>query len=169
MKALNSILLTLVILFAGLPVSAVSAGSALDEVASREAEATRIETMLMSPCCWRQPVSDHQSDIAQEMKASIRQMLAEGKGRQEILDHYVDRYGVRILSIPPQQGFNRMSFLMPAMFGMVALLVVFLVLRNWRRSSPKASAPRRGEKSGNLTAPVDEEMSRRIEKELDNY
>ncbi len=42
-----------------------------------------IETLLIAPCCWRQPISDHQSEIVSEMKVEIRQMLDEGKDRQE--------------------------------------------------------------------------------------
>ena len=149
MKARNWIL-ALVVLLVALPIFSS------DEM-SREAEAARIETMLMSPCCWRQPVSEHQSDISKEMKASIRQMLAAGRTREAIVDHYVELYGARILSIPPQQGFNRMSLLMPAFFGLGALVVVLVVLRNWRGASSGASGA------------VNEEMSARIESELEHY
>jgi cytochrome c-type biogenesis protein CcmH len=162
MKAFNSILLTLGILFLALPSTAV------DDVAAREAEAKHIETMLIAPCCWRQPVSDHPSDIASHMKVSIRQMLEEGKERQEILDFYVERYGARILSVPPQQGFNRMSFLMPVLFGIVAMAVVGVVLRKWSRSSGAARAAQI-DKDPELDGAVKHEMSRRIQEELDKY
>jgi cytochrome c-type biogenesis protein CcmH len=138
-----------------------------EKVASYEAEAREIETLLIAPCCWRQPISDHQSEIAGEMKDDIRKMLDEGKQRQEILDFYVDQYGARILSIPPQEGFNRMSFLMPVFFVLAGLVVVGLLLKKWGAARHTAVAAPAG--AGAPTAPpaLDDEMSRRIQKELD--
>jgi cytochrome c-type biogenesis protein CcmH len=131
--------------------------------AALEKEAKRLETLIIAPCCWRQPVSDHQSPDATRIKAEIRQMLGEGKNEKEILDHYVEIHGARILSIPPQEGFNRTAFLMPALFTVLGLVVVGLLLRKWHSSQAKAQPA-----AETPTAPpLDDEMSRRIQRELD--
>jgi cytochrome c-type biogenesis protein CcmH len=131
-----------------------------------ESEAKQIETLLIAPCCWRQPISDHQSEIATEMKAEIRRMLEEGKSRQDILDSYVNQYGARILSIPPQQGFNRMSFLMPMFFAVLGLAVVGGLLRKWRRQ-PTERASSGTDESKLPSSNVSDDVARRIQKELD--
>ncbi len=131
--------------------------------ASLEKEAKRLETLIIAPCCWRQPVSDHQSPDATRIKAEIRQMLEEGKDQTQILDHYVGIHGARILSIPPQEGFNRTAFLMPALFTILGLLVVGMVLHKWQSSAAKRSA----EQPAHAETPLDDAMSRRIQKELD--
>jgi cytochrome c-type biogenesis protein CcmH len=138
-----------------------------EKVASNEAEAREIETLLIAPCCWRQPIADHQSEVAGEMKTDIRKMLNEGKNRREILDFYIDRYGARILSIPPQQGFNRMSFLMPIFFTLAGLLVVSLVLKKWSTMNKTVVAAPAGTGAQTAAPALDNEMSRRIQKELD--
>jgi cytochrome c-type biogenesis protein CcmH len=135
-----------------------------EQAATIETEAKHIETLLIAPCCWRQPISDHQSQIAEEMKVEIRQFLKNGRTRQQILDHYVDQYGPRILSIPPQEGFNRMSFLMPVFFAVIGLFVVGGVLRKWQRQSAPTAA---SAGASDVPGPVSDELTRRIQKELD--
>lgn len=125
-----------------------------------ELQAKELEALLIAPCCWRAPIADHQSAIATEMKQEVRQMLQEGKSHQEILDHYVEQYGVRILAVPPQEGFNRMSFLMPIVFVVFGLAVVGILLQRWRRQASEAGPPQ-------VDASVSDEVSRRIQKELD--
>jgi cytochrome c-type biogenesis protein CcmH len=133
-----------------------------EQVAALETQAKQIETLLIAPCCWRQPISDHQSEIAEQMKVEIRQLLEKGQDRQQILDHYVDQYGARILSIPPQQGFNRTAYLMPVFFTILGLVVVGVILRKWQRQAPQPVAS-----AGASDAPISDELAQRIQKELD--
>lgn len=135
-----------------------------------ETQAKHLETLLIAPCCWRQPISEHQSPEASQMQSEIRQMLSEGKTEQQILDHYVEIRGARILSIPPQQGFNRMSFLMPIFFGVVGLAVVGTLLRKWQRHPVGKSSAAVGDEPQDAPPEhaVSDAMSRRIQKELDD-
>ncbi len=65
---------------------------------SLEQEARAIERMVIAPCCWMQPVSDHQSPASDEVKQQIRavagrrQDAAAGAGR---LRRAVRRSGAR--------------------------------------------------------------------------
>jgi len=93
--------------------------------------ARRIEGKLMAPCCWAEPVSQHRSPVADEMRREIRKMLGEGRSDQEILDAYVARYGERILTSPPARGFNLFLYILPWVFGITAILVLSLILRHW--------------------------------------
>jgi cytochrome c-type biogenesis protein CcmH len=155
MTWINRVLATLSVL------ALASLASGQEQVAALETEAKQIETLLIAPCCWRQPIADHSSEVADQMKVEIRQMLEKGQDRQQILDHYVEQYGARILSIPPQQGFNRMSYLMPVFFTVIGLVVVGAILRKWQHRSPQAVA------AGPSDAPISDEIARRIQKELD--
>jgi cytochrome c-type biogenesis protein CcmH len=130
-------------------------GGAQSEDPALEAQAADIDTLLIAPCCWSQPISDHQSEIAIQMRGEVRNMLRAGMGRQEILDAYVEQYGARILSIPPQQGFNRLTFVMPAVFAAVGLFVIVAVLRRFRRATAKAAV-----------SVSDSAVARRVEEEL---
>lgn len=102
-----------------------------------EREARQIETMLIAPCCWNQPVSDHQSPASDEVKREVRALLAAGRSRQEVLDDFAGRYGVRILAEPPAVGFTRFLYVLPwVVFGGSALGLTWLV----RRMSAKRPA-----------------------------
>ena len=146
-----------------------SFSQAQDESLALDAEARQLESLLIAPCCWRQPISDHQSAIAGEMKQEIRKMLNEGKSREEILAHYVETYGVRILADPPQQGFNRMSYLMPIFFVVFGVVVVGALLQKWRHQTVETKSHRQEVETGTSAGDglVGEEMSRRIQQELD--
>jgi len=99
-----------------------------------ERESTRaIQTDLMAPCCWSQTVADHSSPVALEMREEIDRMLREGRNRQEILQHYVARYGERILSRPPAHGFSLLAYLVPGFFLILGVSVLTLYLRRHRR------------------------------------
>jgi cytochrome c-type biogenesis protein CcmH len=102
-----------------------------------EREAREIETMLMAPCCWSQPVSQHQSQASEEVKQQIRALLASGKNRQEVLNAFVAQYGQRILVEPPARGFGAV------LYG--GLLITFLLTASglvlWvRRASRRPAA-----------------------------
>jgi cytochrome c-type biogenesis protein CcmH/NrfF len=49
-----------------------------------ETEAKAIEGLLISPCCWRQPVSVHFSPASDEVREEVREMLSAGLTREEI-------------------------------------------------------------------------------------
>jgi cytochrome c-type biogenesis protein CcmH len=106
----------------------------------REEIARRIEGELMAPCCWAEPVLQHMSPVAEEMRRDIRVMLAAGKSEQEILDFYVAKYGERILTTPPARGFNLLVYIMPWVMALAGIAAVALVLRRWLAPRPAASA-----------------------------
>ncbi len=132
---------------------------AAQDPAALEKEAKAIEALLIAPCCWSQQVSLHQSPAADEVKQAVRQLLAEGQTRQQILDSYVAQYGDRILAEPPARGFNWLLYVAPWVFlaGSIALMV--FVIRKLR--VPSAAAASRA-------APVDDEEAERIDEELRN-
>jgi len=101
-----------------------------------EKKALEIDTMLMAPCCWTQPISKHYSSVAMEMREGVRRMLAEGKTQQEVLDFYVAKYGKRILSMPPAQGFDLMAYVSPVLFLALGGWGLVAVIRRLKRGRP---------------------------------
>jgi cytochrome c-type biogenesis protein CcmH len=130
-----------------------------------EEDAKWLESMLITPCCWRQTLQDHQSPKGREMKEELRARLKSGKTREEVLAYYVEQYGERILSVPPQQGFNRLAFIMPVVFLVVGLGVILLIIHSWRRTTTSAVAAAAGGDAPG--ARTDDEARARIERELE--
>ena len=72
-------------------------------------KAREIEDSLIAPCCWSQPVSQHYSEVTDQIRLEVRAMVEAGKSRDEILDYYVAEYGERILAAPRAEGFNALA------------------------------------------------------------
>lgn len=103
---------------------------------TRDEIAHRIESQLMAPCCWSEPVSQHLSPAAEEIRREIRALLAAGKSEQEILEIYVSRYGERILTMPRAHGFNVLLYIMPWVFAVAGILGLGLIIKRWLSLRP---------------------------------
>lgn len=135
-------------------------------------EARRIEGLLMCPVCKGQTVQESNSEVAQEIKLKIREMLAEGKSRQEILDHFAAEYGDWILSQPPARGAGLVAWVAPALLLLLGGGVLVRFFR--RRPGPAPAgpgAPPGGGPAGPGAPPsgVDPEVRRRIDDRLKDY
>jgi cytochrome c-type biogenesis protein CcmH/NrfF len=105
-----------------------------------EKEARQIARMLIAPCCWLAPVSEHASPASDEVKQQIREWLGRGMTQQQVLDAFVERYGARILAEPPNKGAGRYLYVAPwLVFGLSAVGLVVLVRR--LTASRAAAAP----------------------------
>ena len=121
-------ILILAILFAGAIVPAVYAQTPpIDESLEREAQA--IDRMIMCPVCPAETIDQAQVEISFQMRAVIREMLAEGRSREEILDFFVDRYGPDILAAPPKSGVNLVAWILPIVGVAAGLGALYLVVR----------------------------------------
>jgi len=120
------------------PVLMPETAAAQNLTASQNALARDIENNLIAPCCWVQPISEHPSEISDLMRAEVREMIAEGKSRDEILDYYVARYGERILAAPRARGINVLAYAAP--FAALILGGGSLFLLRGKRRVPTAAA-----------------------------
>ena len=152
-----------VLVFLVTPGTAVAqVGAVVDE--GREQIAASVEELLIAPCCWRAPLSQHYSGTAERMKEDLREMLASGKTQAEILDHYKAMYGERILSSPPNAGFNRLAYLFTPLMFLVGVGLIFITLRRWR-----TGRLRRGDALVAAGTGTDPRHRDRIDAELNAY
>ena len=108
-----------------------------------EKEAQAIDKMIMCPVCPAETIDQAQVEVSFQMRAVIREMLAEGRNREEILDYFVDRYGADILAAPPKSGANLLAWILPVVGVAAGLAGVFLVIRAMTgrpRPTPTATA-----------------------------
>jgi cytochrome c-type biogenesis protein CcmH len=117
-----------------------------------------LEDNLIATCCWTQPISQHESPTSDQMKAEVRAMVAAGKTREEILDHFVALHGEKVLAVPRQVGFNRLMYILPGIALVFGTWFVVVRLRGLR--APAA------ESSSKTTPAPDTRYASVIEKEL---
>jgi cytochrome c-type biogenesis protein CcmH len=101
-------------------------------------KAREIEDNLIAPCCWSQPVSQHYSEAAEQIRKEVRAMVAAGKSRDEILDHYVAQYGERILATPRAKGFNMLAYILPWGALILGVWLVIVLLKKLRSPAPSS-------------------------------
>jgi len=121
---------------------AAGAGASQPDADAVETSARHLEARLIAPCCWRQPLSMHDSEPARVMKEEIRRDLASGKTEEEILAAYEARYGLRILAEPPAVGFHRVLYVLPVLVLAGSAISLSFVLSRWRRKKKEAGSDR---------------------------
>ncbi|HEY1391195.1 MAG TPA: cytochrome c-type biogenesis protein [Ktedonobacterales bacterium] len=109
-------------------VTAISAAQpkSLDE---RTLEVAR---QIQCPVCNGESVADSPSLKASEMRAVIRQQLAEGRSEQQVLAYFSDVYGSDILESPPQQGFTSLIWIMPVLMLLAGIAAIVTIAREWQ-------------------------------------
>jgi cytochrome c-type biogenesis protein CcmH len=134
--------------------------AALAAPQNKDESAREIEAMLIAPCCWSQPVSQHYSEAADQIRREVREFLAAGKSKQEILDYYVSKYGERILASPRPRGFNLLAYVLPWVFLLAGVTIVVIFLKKWTSQLPDKQP------FDAARDPLDEQYARRVEREI---
>ena len=96
-------------------------------------EISKVEKRLLAPCCYTQSIAEHGSDIAVQMRNEVAEMVADGQSEEEIVDHYRNIYGDRILIVPDGLT-GRILFSLPVAISILACLVFYLRLRKMLQS-----------------------------------
>ena len=113
-----------------------------------------IASELRCVVCQNLSVADSPSDLAKEMRNLVRELVQQGKSREEIDAYFVSRYGEYVLLSPPKRGFNLLVWGLPFLAIVLGGGAVYLVARRWTEQAP-ASRPT-----------VDPAYTERVQREL---
>jgi cytochrome c-type biogenesis protein CcmH len=128
--------------------------SPMPAVVARDLDtAHQLGAMLRCPVCQGMPISESPAQMAQDMMTRVRDMLREGKSRQQILDYFVARYGEWVLLEPKAEGLNLTLWILP----LAALAFGFSVVLRRLRAAPAAAGAATGDAAAATNAPTDEE------------
>ena len=94
-----------------------------------EKEAQSIDRSLLCPVCPAESIDQAQVPLARQMRSLVREMLAQGAEREEILDFFSDRYGLDVLAAPPKSGVNLLAWVLPPVLILAALGGGFVIIR----------------------------------------
>lgn len=91
-----------------------------------------VENELMCDTCnVALPIAE--STRADQERAQIRRLIAQGKSKQEILDIFAAEYGPNVLSRPTGGGSAITAWAVPAAIIAAAMIGVALLLPRWKR------------------------------------
>ena len=120
----------------------LSACSAEPEAESIDEKARDIYRSLMCPICSGQTLEESQSALSVQMRATIREMLEQGKTKEEILQFFVERYGEGVLAAPPKARMYLLLWLAPVIaLGIGGFLVAWVIKTGLRRREGIAEVP----------------------------
>ncbi len=136
MKILNALLVAAFLLASPIVfVSPVFADEAIEK------QVKEIAHQLRCPTCQALSVKESEAGLAGNMKQKIREMLAEGKSEEQVLQFFVDRYGEWILRSPPKTGSNLLLWLAPGILTAFAALGVIITLKSKPKKEQKTLDP----------------------------
>ena len=128
----------IVILLAGACNSSTSSGPLSPEELEKKAQG--IDKSLMCPICPAETIDQSSVALANQMQAIVREKLAQGESREEILQYFVDAYGPNVLAEPPKRGFNLLVWVIPPVGLLLGGGIVVMVVRGMRRPSDEYAA-----------------------------
>ena len=102
----------------------------------------KLYSTFMSPCCWQQNLTLHDSPIAQQLREAIQIMVKEGHSDEEIKALMVQRYTKRILALPdgPERVWLMLTPWLASLTGLFGLLS-FLRRLQWDSWSARLADP----------------------------
>jgi cytochrome c-type biogenesis protein CcmH len=129
-----------------------------------EADARRLEQQIVAPCCWRQAVAVHDSEIARQIRQDLRVRLARGETAEHVRDAYVQQYGAAILLEPPARGSALTLYVLPPVILLASggLLVVLVRRFTRRRTAVDEATP-----AARMPGAAPNELVRRLDDDLD--
>jgi cytochrome c-type biogenesis protein CcmH len=105
-----------------------------------EEQTRAIAAELRCPVCQNLSVADSPSELAQQMRALVKEQLEQGKNPEEVKAFFVSKYGDWVLLAPPAKGFSLVLWVVPYVAALLGLGLVVLAMRRWVKKS-HATAP----------------------------
>lgn len=125
-----------------------------------------LEGQLMCPTC-KTPLDQSDAPAANRIRAFIVRRIHAGDTRSQIMDKLVAQFGPGIRSTPPASGFGLLAWVLPLVALPGGGAVIGVLAWRWSRAREHAAALGAPEQNGH--APLDPELERRLDEELDNF
>lgn len=100
-----------------------------------EARTSEVAALLRCPVCQGLSVEDSPTELAQDMRATVRERLAAGESPDEVKAYFVSRYGEWILLRPEPAGINLIVYLLPLVSLLLGLAIIVVAVRRWTKRS----------------------------------
>lgn len=120
--------------FVGQPEGMPITGAQLDR------RANEVSALLRCPVCQGLAVADSPSEMAVNMKAQVRDLLARGYTEEQILRYFELSYGQFVLLKPKFEGMNILVWLLPGIALLIGGVIVVRKLRKLEQQLPTPSA-----------------------------
>jgi cytochrome c-type biogenesis protein CcmH len=114
------------------------AGSVLAQeptpVSVTDDEVNAVAKRLYCPVCENVPLDVCGTQACAQWRQVVREKLEAGYNENEVREYFANYYGDRALSMPPPRGLNLVVYVLPPLFFLGGVFVLYRTLRNMHRS-----------------------------------
>jgi len=114
-------------------------GAAITDQEALHLRTQEVASLLRCPVCQGLSVADSPSEMAVNMKGQVRELLARGYTREQILDFFERSYGQFVLLKPKFSGLSAGVWILPLLA--VAIGVVVVVGKMKKLEQPREQQP----------------------------
>ena len=100
-----------------------------------------ISTELRCVVCQNLSVADSPSEMAQQMRAIVREQVQAGKSTEQIKEFFVSKYGEWVLLRPKTTGVSALLWILPYVVLVCGILAALWFIRRWTTKKPPADVP----------------------------
>ena len=100
-----------------------------------------ISTELRCVVCQNLSVADSPSEMAQQMRAIVREQVQAGKSTEQIKEFFVSKYGEWVLLRPKTTGVSALLWILPYVVLVCGILAALWFIRRWTTKKPPAEVP----------------------------
>src|SRR5580704_11308506 len=79
-------------------------------------------------------------DTAKGMQSEINERVTRNESDDLTLQAFVQEYGPTVLIVPPAKGFNIAAWVAPILMPLLAIVLVWVLVRRWRNKATLATA-----------------------------
>jgi cytochrome c-type biogenesis protein CcmH/NrfF len=144
--------------------AALAPASAL--AAQPRASFNDVEDEVMCDTC-NVPLNIAESPRADQERAEIRRLIAQGLTKKQILASLKSTYGPNILAKPQDSGFSLAVWWVPVLVVVAVVALVAVLLARWRRRPPDDDGDGGGAPPAELVLSAAD--ARRLEEDLARY
>lgn len=112
---------------------------------------------LRCPKCQNQNIADSDAIVARDLRQKVFELVNQGQQKQQVIDYMVDRYGYFVHYKPPLTLGTLMLWLIPGLFLVLGLVVVWRRQRAQQRSAELAWTDRDEQQLQQLIAQIEQE------------
>lgn len=115
------------------------------------------------PTCIGVNLADCNTQTCAQWRGQIADLVNQGYSDQEVLDYFVNQYGVQVLLEPPKQGSTLLLWTLPVLAILIGGGWLFYTVRRWNRAK---LAPVKATAAPQTASEVGDDYLSQVEKDL---
>ena len=131
------------------------------------ADLVDIEDEVMCVTC-KVPLNIAEGAQPDSQRARIRELIAQGRTKEQIKQELVADYGPQVLALPEDDGFGITAYAIPLALGAIVVAALALLVPRWRRRPAAGMSSAAGSDPATATA-ISTADAKRLDEDLARY